>query len=239
MDKGWISIHRKLKDHWIYKDNRVFSKFEAWIDILLEVNHSEVKTVIKETLFTVKRGESINSLDTWARRWNWNKSKVRRFLKLLQNDSMIELKNEHKTTRLTVCNYDSYQSQRNADETDMKRKRNADETQMTPNNNVNKENKENNTFNFDKLLSFINQKTGRKFKTINDKVKKKYKARLKEGYTKEDILNSIINASNLQYHKENGCQYLTPEFFSRQETLDKYGNEAKGNLIASFHDPVN
>lgn len=92
---------------------------------------------------------------------------------------------------------------------------------------------------FVKLLSFINQKTGRKFKTINDKVKKKYKARLKEGYTKEDILNSIINASNLQYHKENGCQYLTPEFFSRQETLDKYGNEAKGNLIASFPEPVN
>lgn len=92
---------------------------------------------------------------------------------------------------------------------------------------------------FVKLLSFINQKTGRKFKTINDKVKRKYKARLKDGYTKEDILNSIINASNLQYHKDNGCQYLTPEFFSRQDTLDKYGNEAKGNLIASFPDPVN
>lgn len=92
---------------------------------------------------------------------------------------------------------------------------------------------------FVKLLSFINLKTGRSFKTINDKVKHKYKARLKDGYTKEDILNSIVNASNLQYHKDNGCQYLTPEFFSRQDTLDKYGNEAKGNLIASFPDPVN
>ena len=92
---------------------------------------------------------------------------------------------------------------------------------------------------FVKLLSFINQKTGRSFRTINKAVKLKYKARLKDGYTKEDILNSIINASNLQYHKDNGCQYLTPEFFSRQDTLDKYGNEAKGNLIASFPDPVN
>lgn len=92
---------------------------------------------------------------------------------------------------------------------------------------------------FVKLLSFINQKTGRKFKTINKDIKRKYEARLKDGYTKEDILNSIINASNLQYHKDNGCQYLTPEFFSRATTLDKYGNEAKGNLIASFPDPVN
>ena len=92
---------------------------------------------------------------------------------------------------------------------------------------------------FVKLLSFINQKTGRKFKTINKDVKRKYEARLKDGYTKQDILNAVINASNLQYHKDNGCQHLTPEFFSRATTLDKYGNEAKGNLIASFPDPVN
>lgn len=92
---------------------------------------------------------------------------------------------------------------------------------------------------FVKLLSFINQKTGRKFKTINKDIKRKYESRLKDGYTKQDILNAVINASNLQYHKDNGCQHLTPEFFSRATTLDKYGNEAKGNLIASFPDPVN
>ena len=92
---------------------------------------------------------------------------------------------------------------------------------------------------FVKLLSFINQKTGRKFKTINKDIKRKYYARLKDGYTKQDILNAVINAANLQYHKDNGCQHLTPEFFSRATTLDKYGNEAKGNLIASFPDPVN
>lgn len=92
---------------------------------------------------------------------------------------------------------------------------------------------------FVKLLSFINQKTGRKFKTINKDIKRKYEARLKDGYTKQDILNAVINASNLQYHKDNGCQHLTPEFFSRATTLDKYGNEAKGNLIASFPEPVN
>ena len=85
----------------------------------------------------IKRGESIKSLDTWSKRWNWNKSKVRRFLKTLESDSMIVTKNEHKTTRLTVCKYDSYQDTRNANETQMKQKRNASETQMTPNNNDN------------------------------------------------------------------------------------------------------
>ena len=76
---------------------------------------------------------------------------------------------------------------------------------------------------FTSLLSFINKKTGRKFKVINDKTKNKYKARLKEGYTKEDISTAITNASKTDYHLSSKCQYLTPEFFSRSETIDKYG----------------
>ncbi len=144
MNKGWISINRKIQSHWLWEEKREFSKLEAWLDILLTVNHSEQKVMIKNTLFTVKRGDSIKSLETWGSRWNWNKSKVRRFLKLLENDSMIVTKNESKTTRLTVCKYDSYQSIGNDNETIVKQKRNADETQVTPNNNDNNNNNENN-----------------------------------------------------------------------------------------------
>ena len=140
MAKGWVSIHRELQDHWLWQEKRVFSKLEAWFDILLTVNHSEQKVMIKNTLYIVKRGDSIKCLDTWGKRWNWNKSKVRRFLVLLEKDSMIVTKNETKTTRLTVCKYDSYQTIGNANETQMKHSRNADETQMTPNNNTNNNN---------------------------------------------------------------------------------------------------
>ena len=82
----------------------------------------------------------------------------------------------------------------------------------------------NNNINFDKLLSFLNSKTGRNFKIINEATKKKYNARLKEGYTSKDIANAIENAVNSDYHKENNFTYLTPEFFSRANTLDKYSN---------------
>ena len=77
---------------------------------------------------------------------------------------------------------------------------------------------------FEKLIEFINIKTGRNFEVINKTVKGKYLARLKEGYKKDDILNAIINAVNSDYHKENNFTYLTPEFFSRAVTLDKYSN---------------
>ena len=94
-----------------------------------------------------------------------------------------------------------------------------------------------NNINFDKLLSFLNSKTGRNFKIINEATKKKYNARLKEGYTKDDILNAITNAVNSDYHKENGFKYLTPEFFSRADKLNMYSsinNKPKENNVKSL-----
>jgi hypothetical protein len=129
---GWIKLHRSIKEHWLYTEDRVFSKFEAWNDILLSVNFADAKQVIKGKIYNIKRGESTMSLDTWAKRWNWDKSKVRRFLTLLQSDGMIVLVSDNITTHLTVCNYASYQDERNASETPMKRKRNAHEIQTTP-----------------------------------------------------------------------------------------------------------
>jgi hypothetical protein len=133
---GWIKLDREITSHWIFKDSW---KFRNWIDLLTLVNHSEQKVNIKGTVITCNRGETLCSLDTFARRWNCDKSKVRRFFKLLQDDSMIVLKSEHITTRLTICNYDTYQGERNADETQMKRKRHASDTQTTPNKNDKKE----------------------------------------------------------------------------------------------------
>lgn len=78
---------------------------------------------------------------------------------------------------------------------------------------------------FDKLLKTINNVTGRGFEVINENTRKKFRTRLKDGYKKETILIAIKNAAKSEYHQSNGCQYLTPEFFSRADTLDKYGND--------------
>jgi hypothetical protein len=129
---GWIKIHRSIVDHWLYTEKRTFSKFEAWHDILIMVNFTDAKAMIKGKLYDIKRGQSILSLESWGKRWNWDKSKVRRFMNALQSDSMIVLESDNITTRLTVCKYETYQSERNANETPVKRKRNANEHQTTP-----------------------------------------------------------------------------------------------------------
>ena len=129
---GWIKIHRSINNHWLYTEKRAFSKFEAWLDILINVNFAESKVVIKGKLYIVKRGESVLSMDSWAKRWGWDKSRVRRFMELLQKDTMITIKSDNITTHLIVCNYDSYQDERNANKTQTKRKRITNEYQTTP-----------------------------------------------------------------------------------------------------------
>jgi uncharacterized phage protein (TIGR02220 family) len=77
---------------------------------------------------------------------------------------------------------------------------------------------------FQALLEFVNRTFGRNFKLINEKIKRSYNARLKEGYIKEQIIHAIKNAAETKYHKDTNYQYCTPEFFSRPEIIDKYSS---------------
>jgi hypothetical protein len=139
-NKGWISIHRKIKDHWLWDKNRVLSDIEAWIDLLLFASHDDQKVKIGMTLYDVKRGDQIRSLKTLADEWNWSRSRVKRFLDLLQNDNMIVLKSDTKTTQISICNYDSYQQERNNSETVTNIKRTSNEHQTNTDNNYNNSN---------------------------------------------------------------------------------------------------
>ncbi|MFZ9455363.1 MAG: DUF6291 domain-containing protein [Bacteroidia bacterium] len=81
-----------------------------------------------------------------------------------------------------------------------------------------------NIIDFQSLLDMLQVTFKRKFRVMNDKVKRSYKARIKEGYTIDDIHNAIKNCQANAYHKDNNYQYCTPEFFSRAEILDKYAD---------------
>jgi len=81
-----------------------------------------------------------------------------------------------------------------------------------------------NPINWDILLSYFNKATKKKSRSIPEKVKKAFLARLKEGYTKEDISLAIRNCYNDSYHIETKHKYLTLEFISRADKMDKFCN---------------
>jgi hypothetical protein len=110
---GFIKLFRSLTRHWIWEDER---KLKWWINILLDVNHQDNKVPIGFDLIECKRGQSVKSLESWAKQWRVDKSTVRRFFDLLQKDSMIRLENLQKTTRLTVCNHGIYNDKGHAEQ---------------------------------------------------------------------------------------------------------------------------
>ena len=71
MNKGYIKLHRKIKDNWLFKNPEYF---KAWIDMILTANYNDGKVVIGQTIFICKRGQSLLSIKSWANKWNWSYS---------------------------------------------------------------------------------------------------------------------------------------------------------------------
>ena len=211
---GWIKLHRSITNHWLYTEKRKFSKFEAWNDILLTVNFSPAKTIIKGKIINVHRGESILSLESWGERWKWNKSSVKRFFELLKKDGMIELKNETVTTRLTVCKYDTYQSKENENETQVKRTRNASETQTKPieEEEERKEEKE---------------EVYRKFKHLQISLGEFEK--LNEVYEKSSIDDILDRIENYKQNTKYSSLYLTANSWLRKDGVKIQSKQVKKN----------
>jgi hypothetical protein len=121
---GFVAVFRKVRDNFLWEPERPRTKFEAWLDILMEVQHSPgpKPVLIKGRTLYCRRGQSLKSLENWARRWGWSKTKVVRFFEVLERQEMIKCESERVTTRLTVVNYDLYNPGRNGDGADPKRK---------------------------------------------------------------------------------------------------------------------
>jgi len=189
---GWIKLHRQIKTHWIYKNA---DYFHAWITILLEVNHRKDKVLIGSMLLDIAPGESLKSLDSWAKTFGngWTKQKVRTFLNLLKADGMVNTQNERKTTRLTVCNYSTYQTEQHDDNTQpntlITRKQHASNMQATPNKK-------------DKKVKKVKEEVYRAFAHLSLSIPE-FERLIGEGYTKEkidDILDRVENfAANKKY----------------------------------------
>ena len=110
-DKGYIKVYRDIRDHWIWTDEEEpFSRGQAWIDLIMMVNHNDKDILFNGRLIHVEKGCRITSLRRLSERWKWSIHKVSDFLNLLEKEGMISQVRDSKKTLITLIKYEDYQS---------------------------------------------------------------------------------------------------------------------------------
>jgi hypothetical protein len=84
---------------------------------------------------------------------------------------------------------------------------------------------------FSSFISGFNLIRSAHFRPV-EKVRRQFNARLKEGFTPEDMLGALQNAMKEAYHIGTAFKYLTPEFFTRPDKLERYGQKTAAAVAA-------
>ena len=108
LSNGWIKLHRKILDCFIWQD-KPYDKARAWIDLLLIAMHHDKKMLIDDEVVMIQRGSFMTSIVKLADRWGWSRNKVVRYLDMLESEHMLNTKRTPKGTLVTIVKYDNYQ----------------------------------------------------------------------------------------------------------------------------------
>ena len=133
--KGWISLHRSVEDNPVLTKGKSYSRYEAWLWLLLRVNHKPAKVLIGNEMVQVGVGETISSLKKLQAQFKWGSTKVRNFCKLLQNEGMLVVKTTQSYTHFHVCNFEKYQKMQHTDNTRTTHSQQTSNKQTNTNNN--------------------------------------------------------------------------------------------------------
>ena len=214
MSTGWIKLNRSIQENWLWEE-KPFDKKSAWIDLLLMANHKNNKFPLGNEIIEVEQGSFVTSEIKLMNRWGWSKTKLRNFLKLLESEKMITKVVDRKKTTISIVNYKVYQGSEDQEKTTEKPQEDQEKTIEKPqedtNKNDNNEKNDKNNIMVAEIISYLNEKTGKNFKSGVAKNRDLIKARLKEGYSVDDF-KMVIDIKVAEWlNDEDMSKFLRPE----------------------------
>lgn len=108
MSSGVFAISRGVFDHVAFADEP-FTEREAWIWMIGEAAWKARRVRVGSAIVQLERGQLAFSMRFAAAKWKWSEARVRRFLKRLKSDAMIDARSDAHSTQVTICKYDEYQ----------------------------------------------------------------------------------------------------------------------------------
>ncbi len=118
-DAGWIKLHRSSFDNQLYF-SEPFTKWQAWQDLLLLVNHKEGVLYKRGIQVKVPRGCTGYGTEELAKRWKWSRGKCERFFQFLEGQTVKQIVRQKTniTTLISIVNYELYHSDDKANGTE-------------------------------------------------------------------------------------------------------------------------
>ncbi len=104
--KGWIAIHRKIIDNWIWSE-AIYLK--RWLDLLFCAAWEPTIWRCGSIKINLERGQLVTSVRRLIHRWGSNGRFITEFLDILEDENMIRREKVQKLTIITIVNYDKYQ----------------------------------------------------------------------------------------------------------------------------------
>jgi hypothetical protein len=108
MNAGFFKLKRSFFSHWLWDEDRVYNRGEAFLDLLQLAAFAPTKRIVKDQLIEVPIGGVIASERFLSVRWKWSRNKVRHFLNLLKEDKMLDHRKDQGQTVLILCNYERH-----------------------------------------------------------------------------------------------------------------------------------
>jgi hypothetical protein len=108
-ERGVFAVDRGIWEHDVLVDDNPFSRREAWLWLLSEAAWKPHRRRLAGRPVELNRGQLAASLRFMASKWRWAEPRVRRFLKTLEIEGMIDATTGAGITLITICKYDKYQ----------------------------------------------------------------------------------------------------------------------------------
>ncbi len=223
--QGYIKLHRKVQDHWLYQEKRTFSKYEAWVDMLMTANHKDNKVLLGSELIQIERGQFITSVRKLGERWKWSNTKVTKFLDLLKQDGMIDYKKDTKKTVITIENYGVYHDSEQQKKTPKEHEKDTETTREHTDKNDKECSKNEEEINY--IFELYISKDIIQHKRLSKDIKNAIKKALKK-FTREEIEQAINNYSVVY---KSGDYWFTYKYtlidLLRDKDIRKFVDEAE------------
>ena len=114
-EQGFLKVSRGYFKGFLWKENRTFSKAEAWLDLMASARYETTVELINGRMTEVRRGEVPISRRYLEERWKWGSTKVLNFLEMLSVQGLINQRQDHKQTILFICECGGYEDEQTND----------------------------------------------------------------------------------------------------------------------------